>query len=171
MRFTRLAIVCVTISCFAPFTAPPLAAQTSPPSPFQQLLGTWEWRAGPETFRLILLREPAFKMPDGTAYSVILGRHRYVRNGVVVEQSFTKAGQDGNPGFTLFGFPRDYNTFYMSFWDMGKEKLGRSTLKLEPSNSNELHWHLTEPTESVGINRTIPRGFSVPTDIVLKRVD
>ena len=145
-------------------------AQSTRQSPFQQMLGTWEWRSRTDTFRLILQREPAFKMPDGTTYSVMLGRHRYVRAGPVVEQSFTLAGQDGNPGFTLFGFPTDYNSFYMSFWDMTKEKLGRSTLKIMPGNPDELQWHLTMPTETVGVNRVIPEGFSVPTDLVLKRV-
>lgn len=167
MYSNRLITACLLIAAFTP---PISQAQPTPPAPFQQLLGTWKWHAGTDTFRLVLQREPTYKMPDGTVFSVILGRHSYAQNGVVVEQSLDIAGQNGNPGFTLFGIPRDYHSFYMSFHDLTKNKQGRVTLKLVPGNSNALHWHLTVPTETVGINSVIPEGFSVPTDLVLTRV-
>lgn len=147
-----------------------MAMQTASKSPFQQVVGTWEWYSGTQAFRLALQDEPGFKLPDGRTVAVLLGKHRYTRNGAIVEESFTMAGQDGNPGFTLFGVPPDEHGLWMSFRDLTKNKQGRVTLKVVPGKPNDLQWHLTVPTETVGIGKPTPIGFTVPTDMVLHRV-
>jgi hypothetical protein len=135
------------------------------------MMGTWEYHNGSETFRLVLQNESRYKMPDGKFYSVILGRHSYYRNGKLIEQSLTMPGQDGNPGFTLFSMPNNDKILKMSFEDLSRNKMGQVRLNLVPENTNRLQWILSMPSETVSVNKPTPIGFSVPTNLILERIN
>jgi len=149
-----------------------MPARKLPASPEQlpTMVGTWEWHAGAETFRVVLQRETAFKLPDGSVHDVIIGTHSYRSEFSTSENSVGARGVDGNPGFTLFGFPNTSGKLLLSFHDITKNKQGNVSLQTVPGKPNELRWQLTPPTETVSLNKTIPAGYTVPTTMLLTRV-
>jgi hypothetical protein len=135
----------------------------------ESILGAWEWHSGSDSFRVVLQREPNFHLPDGTTQIAILGRHSYKKSGILIEQSLTMAGQDGNPGFTLLGVPSTDNPFSMSFFNITTGRRGEATMEVL-SGTNQLRWHF-KPKETITINKPLPASFSVPTDLILTRVN
>jgi hypothetical protein len=128
-----------------------------------QFLGTWEAHSNGELFKITLVNKPDYKGPDGKLYNVILGKHTYNRGARVVEQSLTS--QD----YPLFGVPTTSNVLQLGYQDLTLKKRGRVTLTLLPNN--QLRWQLTTSAETITINRANPikPGFTVPTDITLRR--
>ena len=129
-----------------------------------QFLGTWEAHDNGETFQIILVNKPNYKGLDGKLYNVILGKHTYNRGARVIEQSLTS--QD----YPLFGVPTTSNVLQLGYQDLTLKKRGRVTLTLLPNN--QLRWQLTNSAETITINRANPikPGFTVPTDILLRRI-
>ena len=163
MRIIQLTLITLCV--------PAMVSMNTQQAPYQSMIGTWEYHTGSETFRLILQNESKYKMPDGKFYNVILGKHSYYYNGKLIEQSLTMPGQDGNPGFTLFSMPNNDKTLKLSFKDLSRNKLGQVRLNLVPGSTTRLHWTLSMPSETVSVNKPTPTGFSVPTDLVLERIN
>lgn len=168
MRTLSKILLCGLIA--ASVSAMPAQKLPTLPKQLTTMLGTWEWHAGAETFRVVLQREPAFKLPDGSVHDVIVGTHSYHSEFSNTENSIGSRGIDGNPSFTLFGFPGTGEKFSLSFHDITKNKQGNVLLQLVPGKPNELHWQLTPPTETVSLNKIIPTGYTVPTTMLLTRV-
>lgn len=168
MRF--LLKICLSVLVLVSTSAAPAHKNFALPKQMATMLGTWEWHSGSEVFRMVLRREPAFKLPDGSVHDVIIGTHSYNGNLANAENSIGAKNVDGNPGFTLFGFPNNSEKLVLSFHDITKNKQGRVLLQVVSGQSNELRWQLTPPTETVSVNKVIPTGYTVPTTMLLTRV-
>lgn len=61
-------------------------------------VGTWKWTSGNDSFEIILRKEKVFDISkdDLSCEDVIIGFHKYIKNGVVVESSL----QHQNTTFT-----------------------------------------------------------------------
>ena len=162
--------VCLCTFALVNTSATPAYRNSSLPKPVATMLGTWEWHSGSETFRMVLQGEPAFKLPDGSVHEVIIGTHSYHSSLSNAENSIGAKGIDGNPGFTLFGFPDTGEKLVLSFHDVTKNKEGKVLLQTVPGQSNELRWQLNPPTETVSINKPIQAGYTVSTTMLLRRV-
>ena len=130
------------------------------------LIGTWEWRSGKDQLQITLRREQHFLAPDGKTYDVLLGKHRYTRNGVVMEESFSLGEQE----FVLFSGYSNSSLLEMQYKDLSKNKTGRATLQFLPGGRGKASWRLQESLEAFSINRKIPPGFTVPKNVVLSRI-
>ncbi|MGI4821584.1 MAG: DUF6705 family protein [Janthinobacterium lividum] len=164
LKFCLCGLVAVNIS------AMPAHKLSTLPKQIDTMLGTWEWHTNSETFRVVLQREPAFKLPDGSIHDVIIGTHNYRSEFSNAENSIGVRGVYGNPGFTLFGFPTTGEKLLLSFHDITKNKQGNVLLQAVPGKPNELRWQLTPPTETVSLNKPTPAGYTVPTTLLLTRV-
>ncbi|TGE14385.1 DUF6705 family protein [Hymenobacter elongatus] len=132
-------------------------------------LGTWEWHSGTDVFRLVLTRDTSYPFPNGVLYSVILGRHSYVKNGVVIEETFTKSPNTPQ-AWSLLTIPREEWRLFMGFMDQKKDKRGKAEIIIDPATPNQMSFSLKEPTGTVSLNTEYVRGFTVPTTMTLTRV-
>jgi hypothetical protein len=135
----------------------------------QAFIGTWEWRSGSDAFRIVLSCDPAYVLPDGQMRNMILSRHSYIRNGVLVEESITRNPTSPKER-TLVGTPRKDWELELFFSDITKHKSGRAVLTMNSSSPNQFYFELHE-MEGVYIGRVAPAlGFTVPTTVTLTRV-
>lgn len=139
-------------------------------SPGELFVGNWEWASGGEVFRITLTRNPSYtsaRYPEAGAMNVVMGQYRYLRNGVVVDESIAVGTQLA----ALFGTPADNVSMRMSFKETAKNKYGTVTLAFVPRNPNQLTWQL-KPKEMVYLYPDVgpTPGFTVPTTLTLTRV-
>lgn len=127
--------------------------------------GDWEWSSGGDVFLISLTRNSAFSAPDGTTHSVIVGKHRYTKNGAVIEQSFTGTTEP----YTLFGKPTSSYVFTMSFHDLSRDKWVQVVLTTSSSTPDQITWELKEKMNGVTVNHPVSNGFTVPTSLTLIR--
>lgn len=153
-----------SVSVISARSMPTLSKQTA------TMLGTWEWHSGSETLRVVLQREPSFKLPDGSVQDVIVGTHSYSNKLQNMENSIGARGVNGNPGFTLFGFSGTGDRLAMSFHDLTKNKQGKVVLQMVPGQPNKMRWQLSPASETISINKVTPEGYTVPTTMLLTRV-
>ncbi|TGE14384.1 hypothetical protein E5J99_16175 [Hymenobacter elongatus] len=132
-------------------------------------LGTWEWHSGTDVFRIVLTRDNAYPAPNGKLYSVILGRHSYAKNGVVIEETFTKSPSVPKE-WSLLTIPREEWRLVMGFMDQTKQKSGSAELIINPNTPNQLSFSLKETMGTVSLNTPNVVGFTIPTAMTLTRV-
>lgn len=147
----------------------PGGGPATPLYPSESFLGSWEWRSGTEVFRLTLTRDLHVPLPNGRTMHFILGRHSYTRNGVVVEESYTRTPNDPN-GCAFLGQPYDDQSISMSCVDRTKSKNGRVELLIDPSNRNQMQFTLREIEGMHTPSHPYVPGFTIPTSMTLTRV-
>ena len=161
-----------------------LMAQEYRRKPFvDQFVGTWEWSSGGETFRIVISKHKLQSSGDPQKYSdQIVGWHSYSKNNQVVESSTDKSRpifltwSDAHKNSTLIGGIKVSDTkVWFDFHDLTKNKYGKATIEMVAGKTDELRWTLTEMERmNVIINGVpssppVPEGFTVPTNLILKK--
>ena len=95
------AVLCVNFLSAQPANATKTLYQCSsyePKPEIDKYVGTWKWASGNDSFEIILKKEKVFDISedDLSCIDVIIGFHKYIKNGVVVESSL----QHQNTTFT-----------------------------------------------------------------------
>ena len=145
------------------------ATPSMPSDKAEAFLGTWEWRSGTEVFRLTLTRELNFPIPGGRTMHALIGRHSYTRNGVVVEESYTRTPNDPT-GRAFLGVPNDEWNPDMGYIDRTKNKNGRVNVVIDPANRNQMQFELRDREGMHTPSNPYVPGFTIPTSMTLTRV-
>lgn len=136
-------------------------------------VGTWVgYTANGSEFKIVLREQKRFKLANGYFCDAVVGKHSYInKERVIVNESLSGEKDD----FVLFGMPEfnNPNEVNMSFDDRVHHKIVNVTLSFVGGNAKSLHWLFKSENETITINsKEKPlRGISVPTDLILKKVD
>jgi hypothetical protein len=139
-----------------------------------KFVGIWQWTSGQDTVTIRLKKLKYYLTnTEKPFYSDnLIGTHRYVKNGVVVEDNmnqFINLGQ--NYKGTLFGWSNkrvsDTLTVYCTFEDVTKHKLELIDMKYIPGVVPQMSWLLYNRT---GIDRPgkLP-GLTLPSVLTLTK--
>lgn len=168
MRYKFLyALLFLFVGKFAHSQTPPKAGDYVIDNNIDKFVGAWVWSSNGQSVEIILKKEKFYYGAPFNFYAdVLIGCHRYIKNGVIVETSMTYINNGLDQNFTLFGNSNRNNSSnaIIQFRDLTKKKIGNLSLTINTAN-NQLTWTLKE-TEGVKINSS-GYGFTLPTSIVL----
>lgn len=144
-----------------------------------KFIGTWCWTSNADTIN-IFLQKQTITLPNGNNREVMVGWHKYVKNGQLVQSSMQNIGLNYNneetplgtdPRITLFGFTRKpTEIWFTSFWDLTLHKNCHMFFELLPNSTTQAKWILTNPN---GVVYDGPAGtqsqFTFPRNLVLTK--
>jgi len=145
-------------------------------------VGTWEWTDGLSNFRIVLTKENHWKAPNDNFYEdKIFGGYRYIENGnLIIDKlsyttSFTSNPSTWSSFSSILGgvsYP-ETNKLIISIYDAVKGKDCHATITLQ-MNSNGIvqgHWKLQDKETSNYHGSVKQQGFSIPTDVILTKIN
>lgn len=148
-----------------------------------QFVGTWQWIQGNNTFQIILSKEEHWNGGNNDDYftDVIVGGYKYIENGnLVIDKlayttSFTSdisTWSDFTPILGGVTYPQT-NQLNLSVYDKIKGKSARTkiTLQAGTNGSTQAHWRLFDAETSNYHGSTKQQGFSIPTNIILTKIN
>ncbi|MCU7617852.1 hypothetical protein NZ698_11635 [Chryseobacterium sp. PBS4-4] len=149
----------------------------TPNNQFDKFIGTWKWTDGSETLEIVLKKEKVlvpFKH-DSSCQDILLGFHRYTKNGVIIESTLENINSFQNQKlYSLYssGFWDDnYNQFVGSFKHSSRNNIMR--IKMDYINSTSLKIISFENYEGTRI--TVPGDpiadltIDLPVNIILTK--
>ncbi|MDR0692649.1 MAG: hypothetical protein LBF69_06390 [Prevotellaceae bacterium] len=151
-------------------------------------VGTWEYRAGADVFRIVLKKDKDYHDYDGTYLNErIYGGHVYVRDGEVVSDCIQIVEESTTFDYKIMSISAnnaeldeenvDPNELRLAFRDRIKNKRGMGTLTLIPGTPAQLHWKIMREPEGVVLLkpgeelRERDPTWSVPKDVILTKVE
>ena len=139
-------------------------------------LGTWEWESGKDKFTVILTKKDRMliEVNGFKVYNdMVIGWHQYMQNGIIVESSLDKQSLPINNGkeallySTINGDTKQSSYRSLKILDLTQEKTSSLRLTIK-ENPNELHW---EVYVHQGGYHMKPEKFTLPVDVILKRIE
>ncbi len=139
-----------------------------------KFIGTWQWTTGQDTIT-IKLKKIKFNVIDTDLSffkDVLMGCHKYVKNGIVIEDNLWKFSSVGqNSKGSIFGWSNnigsDTSTVYSTFRDSTKHKLELIDMVYIPGTAPQISWLLYNRTE-IDVPQIIP-GITLPSQLVLTK--
>lgn len=136
---------------------------------FDKFVGTWEYKTATEIFTISLKKG----IISGT--ESVYGAYGYVKNGKTEKVLPSYVGTKISQNRTISGDNRrrlPSNIISGIFYDEKKDKFCYLTITL--ISTSEIRWELSEP-EGIrlvidGVDMGLPKGFSVPTDVIMKKI-
>jgi len=133
--------------------------------------GNWMWVDGTDT--LVLRMKKYNTLISDYHEDVLLGVHKYVKNGVVLDNSLDKfdsiAIKHKKSSIFLYQLTgSDTSDISGSITDLTKKKRNNLTLKYTPGSPPAIIWHL-ETAEGVFIDPNFQYGLTMPKDIILTK--
>ncbi len=129
-----------------------------------KFVGTWRWVSGTDTVIIVLQRQNVFIQP-GISRMSLVGWHKYVQNGQVVQSSLQYVGRDetvehtdvtSDLKTTLMGHARNSTTiWFTTFWDLTLHKSCFLDFQLLPGSTTRATWKLSVDSD---INLTTTPG-------------
>lgn len=136
-----------------------------------KFVGTWISISGTDTLTIVLHKEKIF-FPNPLSYDqdMLIGWHRYVKNGQLIESSLQYVGDSYSNGhFTLFGTSENSTKVrFTTFIDLSKNKISdnlRLTIKGNQVPFPRAVWELKN-SQGLKIGG-YDFGFTVPQTLVL----
>jgi len=147
-------------------------------------VGTWEWtNNGNTSFRVIITKVEHWNGGNARDYYVdkVLGGYRYIENGTLVVDKLTYATNFTSDPATWNAFSLilggvsypETNKLNISVYDEIKGKDCHATITLQ-MNSNGIvqgHWKLQDKETSNYHGSVKQQGFSIPTDVILTKIN
>lgn len=154
---------------------------------FSPFLGTWKWQDGNNELTITFTKlEMVYN--NGLDYycDYLIGKYKYVENGIVIFNSLNYNGINANNFFTSKGFPFVINgSGYagdnyqdLSFYDNIKEKYCHASIEIlqvlelpkGTITSDQMQWKLWDK-EHITVNGepNLQQGFSIPNEVVLTK--
>jgi hypothetical protein len=154
-----------------------LYAQTT--TDLNKFVGTWRWVSNTDTV-IIILEKQNIQIYPGYSRVVIVGWHKYVKNGLLVESSMQYVGRDENldhtsndaiPKSTLRGHAKDTNTIWFTGCrDLTLNKNCYLFLYMLPNSTTQAKWTL----QGTGGIYNGPPGteglYTLPREIILTKL-
>ena len=152
-------------------------SQTNPE--LNKFVGTWQWTSGYDTVTVVLEKQTS-QFVNGDSREVLVGWHKYVKNGVPVESSIQHTGKSINadsiplgndPEITLYGFTKNSRQIWFNrFWDLSLHNNCHLFFELLPGSLTQASWTLTNPDGSTyqGPSGTYNQ-FTLPRNLTLTK--
>jgi hypothetical protein len=166
-KIIGILILFIALKSSGQFPYPPCSYNAKPE--LDKFVGTWRWVSGADTLELKLYKQ-AIHFPEPMDFDVenIIGWHRYVKNGVLIESSFPYAGLPYIGGHsTVFAWGQSPIKLYGNFNDLTKKKRCDIYLLMTNSSYTEISWKIMETR-----GMTLPGfqyGFTLPVSLTLTK--
>ncbi len=173
-----------------------LKAQDIQMPDFSNFIGTWEYKTDSEWF-ILKTKSHMYITSDGKAHPEVVGVYKYVKDGVVIYDYLDRINECGRNcsfnyiTFVLQGEPRydiQYSLLGILFKDpktINRSDVAkmRSSVCVLPSDYNKLHfymfpmpsgepvWESENGNESGILDDEFLVGFSIPSSMVLTRIE
>lgn len=148
-----------------------------------KFVGVWRWTSGADTMEITVQKQVYILYFTDNHSEILVGWHRYVKNGVLQQSSYQYIGRDINLDFndatpdaktTLLGTVYSTSTnkaYFYSFWDLSLHKSFNLWLTFLPGSTTQATWKLSQgrgglyagPSGSNGI-------YSMPKQLVLTKL-
>ncbi|HAZ92090.1 MAG: hypothetical protein IPO46_05715 [Chitinophagaceae bacterium] len=173
----------IIIIIFSFFLTKSSFTQTITTNPqLDKFVGVWRWTSGADTVEITLQKQVYILQFTNKHSEVLVGWHRYVKNGVLQQSSYQYLGRDVNLDFndaaldaktTLLGTVYSTSSnkaYFYAFWDLVLHKGFELFLTLLPNSNTQATWVLKQPrglyTGPEGLNGV----FSMPRNLVLTKL-
>jgi hypothetical protein len=150
-------------------------------------VGTWEYRAGADVFRIVLKKDKHYGFDGEYLNERIYGGHVYIRDGEVASDCIQIVEESTTLDFDIMTISANNvevdeedvepNELRLAFKDRIKNKRGMGTLTLILGAPAQLHWKIMrEPEGAVLLRpgeelRERDPTWSVPTDLILTKIE
>ena len=137
----------------------------------QEFVGTWQWTRGKDTFTIKLIEDTFYlKYPD-TLLHWILGWHKFVQDGKLLESSYEFTDSIKNKKTTIIGAVNK-GVLICTFRDLSRDRSFRIEMKMLNRRHSKILW-TSQFLEDIRINEPpskIRGGQTVPSGIILKKI-
>jgi hypothetical protein len=147
-----------------------------PGSPGKMLTGTWQWTNRKDTFTIQLFNIDTFWQSHVTTDmfgTQIYGWHRFVENGVLIENSFPSSEPQVPFSKGIFGIVMNNKDYLLWFRDITRGRDFRVEVEFLDSTGTVLKW-ITDRPQEVWYNRNnmskIMEGQTIPSPIILHKI-
>jgi hypothetical protein len=165
-----LLLITNSLNCMAQLSPHPVGSYTTN-GLLDKFVGTWMWTSGTDTMTVVLQKQK-IHYPSPFDYDIdqIVGWHRYVKAGVLMESSLQYVGTPFSNGHsTLLGWTENKSRLRLTFDDLSKQK-----------HSNELYFTMlngstTQANWSIRNSEGLKNGgydhsFTVPTTMAFTKL-
>ena len=142
-----------------------------------KFIGTWRSVSGTDTTELVLQ-----KQVYQNSYEMLVGWHRYVKNGVLIQSSFQYIGRDVNIDFynddvdlktTLRGFTRPSgpkNVFFNLFFDLTLHKPFEVRFNMLANSTTQASWKITKAGANLVGKPAYVNGCTLPINLIFNKL-
>lgn len=145
-------------------------AQFSPDPDINKFIGTWKWGNGQDSV-IMVFQKQVVNYTSTISAERIIGWHKYVKNGQVLENSLPYVGSNynneynnGNIHNTILGGPEKVDQIRFYFYDLTNNRDQTAICKLLPNSTTQLTCHLRTSHELWIKPFTL---YTLPQDFVL----
>jgi hypothetical protein len=153
--------------------------QTVTNTELDKFIGTWQWSSGNDTVTIVLEKQ-VYNVPfTGSNTEMLVGWHRYVKNGALIESSFQYIGRNVNVDAnshdvdfktTLLGSTRTPTAVYFrTFWDLTLHKNCYLYFRLLSGSTTQATWKLKEADGIYNGPSGTYGKFTLPKSLVLTK--
>ena len=159
-----LTVVILTFLCALRVSAQDSKSYTEIPE-LDKFVGEWVYSSKGKSLKLFLTKEKTYVGPLDSYVDALVGYYDYKP-----DKSSTLGDKDKNRIIAgrLVEVYGDAVTFLVT--DSKKSKIGRATLNLVPNNPSQAEFSIGE-LEGVKVKETSTPGFSLPSGVILKKVE
>jgi hypothetical protein len=129
-----------------------IKAQVQTNNLINKFVGTWQWVSNTDTVKIVLEKQVYNLQLTGVQSEILVGWHKYVKNGVVIENSMQYVGLDINTDYnssdvhmktTLSGTSRGANkAWFDTFWSLTELRSNELSLEMLPNSTTQAKWKL-----------------------------
>lgn len=147
-------------------------SQTIMKPELDKFVGTWQYTQGTDTFTIILKKiSYHFSNPTNTIEEILIGWHKYIKNGQLVENTFNKMivpyTMDSSSIKLGYVDSDNYNYAIFALIDSIKNKYGWVKFKMLQSSFTQATWKLQDsPGTYIG---NYDHSFTIPGNMVLTK--
>ena len=158
-------------SCCRMIAQPPTPGSNIINNNINKFEGTWQWISGTDT--LILKLKKLNTSFDTYTEDVLMGVHKYVKNGSVIEDALNRFDSitinfKKRTALLYQNLGDDTSKVIGSLKDLTKKKTNNLFLEYVAGTPPTIIWHL-ETTEGTFIDPNFQYGLTMPKDIILTK--
>lgn len=159
-----------------------ITAQIQPPNnDLNKFEGTWRWTSGLDTVLIVLEKQIVTPYPNCSA-EILVGWHKYVKNGVLNQSSLQYVGRDINidrtstandlkttiTGGTSPLAPND--CIFRTFWDLELHKSFSLYFSMLPNSTTQAKWEIKGRGIAMRNTFSINAASSIPKNLILTKL-
>jgi hypothetical protein len=161
----------ILVSCCKMIAQPPAPGSNIINNNINKFEGTWQWISGSDT--LILKLKKLNASFDTYTEDVLMGVHKYVKNGSVIENSLNRFDSitinfKKRTALLYQNQGDDTSKVIGSLKDLTKKKINNLFLEYVAGTPPTIIWHL-ETAEGTFIDPNFQYGLTMPKDIILTK--
>lgn len=162
------------------FTCNIAYAQVTINNELNKFVGTWRWTSGNDTVIIVLQKQVCNFLYSSKSAEILVGWHKYIKNGQNVEKSTQNIGfninsDDQNPAtsrkITLTGKNHGANKiWFYNFCDLTLGKNCNLDFQLLTNSTTQASWKLRNP-QGIFVGPSNTNGkFTLPKNLILTKI-